>query len=231
MNTDYSPSSERESTPRATGGRAIDSGTPSDVDGLDGHALFERVEAALGRREFGTPPEGRHLAQWMRDALREALGPVAVDLRSGHRDCDLVVADAVGIEIVDGLGPYGEAGLRRHLETVARDYEYVLVFVHALPGDARDEWWLTKRRCTARRLGVRELAFVKPDRGDDGPDERSPTRAWLLLGPAVAALALYLAVGLVEASRISSHPMLQLIVPAIGVTVLLVLVLKTFGDV
>ncbi|MGB9987619.1 hypothetical protein [Salarchaeum japonicum] len=199
---------------------------PSDDDAV----LFEEVQHALCEDGFASPPEGRHLAQWVRRELRSSLGNVSVDVQTGSRECDLLVADTIGIELVDGLSAYGHAGIHRHLETVGRDCDYLIVFVHELPNDCRDAWWMVKRRCTPHGLGVTDIAFVKPDAGETATTKRSPLTAWYLLTPAMLFVAAYLAVGVTEATRISTHPMLALIVPAIGAVCFLALVLKCFGD-
>ncbi|GAA0645238.1 hypothetical protein [Salarchaeum japonicum] len=198
---------------------------PSDDDAV----LFEEVQQALCEDGFASPPEGRHLAQWVRSELRTALGNVDVDVQNGSRECDLLVEDTVGVELVDGLSAYGHAGIHRHLETVGRDCDYLVVFVHELPSDCRDAWWMVKRRCTPHGLGVTDIAFVKPDDGETATTKRSPLTAWFLLGPAMVFVAAYLAVGLLEAAHIANHPMLMLIVPTIGAVCFLALVLKCFG--
>lgn len=189
--------------------------------------LFNRLLSELERPEYGSPPADRHLKQWMQYSLAGTFSDLAVDVRTSQNECDLVVADTVGIEIVDGLAGYGQRGLRRHLKKV--DHDYVIVFVHALPGASQDTWWLTKQRCTPRALDVHGVGFVKPTLDNENGPRQSPVATWTLLGPIVLAVAVYLAVGLAESSQISNHPMLELIVPVIGVTVFLVFVLKVFA--
>lgn len=219
MSTEYSPASAHTTTTSTE--RPVERG---DRD------VFDGVQAALTDPEFADPPEGRHLGQWVRERLDAALVDADVQLRTGTGECDLVVDDAVGVEIIDGLSSYGTAGLRNHLETVGRTHDYIVVFVHALPNDTRDAWWLVKQQCTPRALGVTDVGFVKPDVDEEVDSQRSPAWAWLLLGPAIAFTLAYLAFGVAESARITSHPMLVLIVPTIGVVVLLIFVLKSFGD-
>ncbi|QDX40787.1 hypothetical protein [Salarchaeum sp. JOR-1] len=151
-------------------------------------------------------------------------------VQNGSGDCDLLIDDNIGVELVAGLAAYGHAGIHRHPETVGRGCDYLIVFVHELPSDARDAWWMVKRRCTPHGLGVTDIAFAKPDTGETTATQRSPLTAWLLLAPAMVFITAYLVVGLAKAAHITSHPMLTLIVPTIGAVCFLALVLKCFGD-
>jgi len=219
MSTEYSSASAR--TPSARTTTAVE---------RDGRRVFDDVQTALRRTEFADPPEGRHLGQWVRARLDHVLDDSVVETRTGTRECDVVVDGTVGVEIVDGLSTYGTAGLRNHLETVGRTYDYLVVFVHALPNDTRDAWWLVKQQCTPRSLGVTDVGFVKPEIEEEPETQRSPAWAWVLVGPAVAFVLCYLAVGVTASTRITTNPMLVLIVPVIGIVVLLIFVLKSFGD-